>query len=273
MIPSHMSNQDLVITSVQNQRIKDLVRLRKRPQREKAGALLIEGYRELNRALANQYPIRQLYYCPDWYLGENEPGLVAACRAAGAETVCCSRDVFDKIAYKDRPEGLLAVAAPLAKTLADLPVVHPGLYLIAEAIEKPGNLGSILRSADAAGVHGVIVCDHCTDLNNPNVVRSSVGTVFSLPVVEASTQDTLAWLKQHEVKTLAATPSAKALYTDVDMTQDIALVVGTEKFGLSEAWLNGADLPVRIPMLGQIDSLNVACATTLLLYEAVRQRA
>lgn len=267
-----MANTDLVITSLQNSRIKDLVRIRKRPQREKAGALLIEGYRELRRALDNRYPVRALYHCPEWYLGENEPALVEACRAAGAEIVACSREVFAKIAYKDRPEGLLAVAPPLDKTLDDLPDIRPALLLVAEAVEKPGNLGSILRSADAAGVHGVIVCDPCTDLNNPNVVRSSVGTVFSLLVVSASTEDTLAWLRARGIRMLAATPAADRLYTEVDMTADIALVVGTEKFGLSERWMKEADLPVRIPMLGQIDSLNVACATTLLLYEAVRQR-
>ncbi|HMP72626.1 MAG TPA: RNA methyltransferase [Kiritimatiellia bacterium] len=263
---------NLTLTSMQNPRVKRLVRLRKRSQRDDESRLLIEGYREIRRALDNQWPIQELYVCPEQFLGENEPALIEACRRQGGEIVHCSAPVFDKISYKDRPEGLLAVAPRIERGLDDLVLPGRPLLIVAEAIEKPGNLGSILRSADASGVSAVIVCDHCTDINNPNVVRSSVGTLFSVPVVEASTADTLAWLREKGIKILAATPHTDHRYTDVDMTQGVAVVVGTEKFGLSEVWMNHADLKVKIPMLGQIDSLNVACATTLLLYEAVRQR-
>jgi TrmH family RNA methyltransferase len=147
------------------------------------------------------------------------------------------------------------------------------LVIVAEAIEKPGNLGTMLRSADAAGVAAVIVCDRCTDLNNPNVVRASIGTLFALPVVETTSDEALAWLRREGFTVVAATPHTPTLYTDANLRGRTALVLGTEQYGLSERWMREADLKVRIPMLGQADSLNVAAATTILLYESVRQRA
>jgi TrmH family RNA methyltransferase len=245
----------------------------KRPHRDEKNLVLIEGYRELKRALDNQVMPTELFYCPELFQGENEGTLIERCREAGSLLYECSAPVFQKMAYRDRPEGLLALAPQAHRTLDSLALPPNPLLIVAEAIEKPGNLGSILRSADAAGVNAVIVCDRCTDVNNPNVVRSSIGTVFALPVVEAATADALAWLKARGIQILAATPHAEKNYTDVDLTRPAAIVVGTEKFGLSSEWMKQADLQVRIPMLGQIDSLNVACATTILLYEAVRQRA
>ncbi len=260
------------ITSLQNPRLKDLVRLQKRPYRDERGVILVEGYREVKRMLDNARKPLALFFCPAFYQGENEPELVRRCADAGAELFECTAEAFQKVAYRDRPEGLLALTPQVQRTLADLTVPERPLVLVAEAIEKPGNLGSLLRSADAAGVNAVIVCDRCTDIHNPNVVRSSIGTLFSLPVVEASSDEALAWLRERQIRVLAATPHANRNYTACDMTQGIALVVGTEKFGLSSKWMEQADEQVRIPMLGQIDSLNVAAATTLLLYEAVRQR-
>jgi len=143
---------------------------------------------------------------------------------------------------------------------------------VAEAIEKPGNLGTILRSSDAVGVDGLIVCDKCTDVYNPNVVRASVGTLFTVPVYETQGQQTIDWLREHQISIVAATPSAQIEYSQVDLTQPIAIAVGTEQLGLSDLWMKQADIQVRIPMLGVADSLNVAMATTLLLYEALRQR-
>lgn len=267
-----MSTPATKLTSLQNPRVKDVVRLQKRPHRDEQGLLLVEGYREVKRMLDNRRDPTALFYAPSFFQGGNEPALVERCAAAGAELYECTEEVFLKMAYRDRPEGLLALAPQVHGTLADLSLPERPLLLVAESIEKPGNLGSLLRSADAAGVHAVIVCDHCTDINNPNVVRSSVGTLFSLPVVEASSEETLAWLKERGIRILAATPQATREYTEADMTQGVAIVVGTEKFGLSTLWMEQAGEQVRIPMLGQIDSLNVACATTILLYEAVRQR-
>jgi TrmH family RNA methyltransferase len=145
-------------------------------------------------------------------------------------------------------------------------------FVVAEAIEKPGNLGTILRSSDAVGVDGLIVCDRCTDIYNPNVVRASVGTLFTVPVVEASGVETMEWLRRNGIAILAATPSAKKEFTQVDMTKPLAIAVGTEQLGLSALWMDNADIQVKIPMCGVADSLNVAMATTLLLYEALRQR-
>jgi TrmH family RNA methyltransferase len=145
--------------------------------------------------------------------------------------------------------------------------------IVAEAIEKPGNLGTILRSADAAGADGVIVCDRCTDIYNPNVVRASVGTLFTLPVIEAQSCEILAWLNERGVRVVAATPSASEEFTQTDLKGPVAIAVGTEQLGLSKQWMDAADIRVRIPMHGIADSLNVATATTLLLYEVVRQRS
>jgi TrmH family RNA methyltransferase len=264
----------MLITSLQNPRVKDLVRLRDRHGRERDQKLLIEGYRELLRALDAGYPIHELYICPALFQGVNEPALIERCRGAGAEVFETTEPVFGKVAYRERPEGLIGVGPQVHRGLADLvlPAGGSALLLIAEAIEKPGNLGTMLRSADATGVTGLIVCDSCTDIFNPNVVRASTGTLFSVPLAEADPAATIAWLRTHGIRLLAATPHAEARFTDVDLTGPVAIVVGTEQYGLSARWLEACDLRVRIPMLGRADSLNVATATALLLYEAVRQR-
>lgn len=187
-----------------------------------------------------------------------------------------SDKAFQKMSYRDRPDGLLAIAPQKKMTLRDLSIQKKGpqlpFYVVAEAIEKPGNLGTILRSSDAVGVSGLIVCDRCTDIYNPNVVRASVGTLFSVPTVEAEGEETLRWLKEQGVAILAATPQAVHEFTQVDLVRPLAIAVGTEQLGLSERWMQQADLQVRIPMNGIADSLNVAMATTLLLYEVYRQR-
>jgi TrmH family RNA methyltransferase len=264
----------MLITSLQNPRVKDLVRLRDRRGRERDQKLLIEGYRELLRAVVAGYPVHEVYTCPPLFQGVNEPALIERCREAGAEVFETTAAVFEKVAYRERPEGLIGVGPQIHRGLADLvlPADAPALLLIAEAIEKPGNLGTMLRSADATAVTGLIVCDSCTDIFNPNVVRASTGTLFTVPLAEADPEETIAWLQLHRIRILAATPHAQERFTDVDLTGPVALVVGAEQVGLSKRWLEVCDLPVRIPMLGSADSLNVATATALLLYEAVRQR-
>lgn len=259
------------ITSLQNPKIKEVVKLRERRQREKAGKFLIEGYRELLRAVEAGFAIESLFVCPNLFLGSNEPFLIERC---GVQVYSCTETVFQKISYRDRPDGLLAVAPQKHRVLNELTTTEGApFYVVAEAIEKPGNLGTILRSSDATGVDGLIVCDRCTDIHNPNVVRASVGTLFTVPVVEAEGKETLNWLKERNISVLAATPHAEKLYTEVDLTGPLAIAVGTEQLGLSDLWMEQSDIQVRIPMLGTADSLNVATATTLLLYETVRQRA
>ncbi|MCC5832698.1 MAG: RNA methyltransferase [Chlamydiales bacterium] len=256
-----------MITSAQNPKIKLAKKLWKRREREQTQLFLIEGYRELLRAQSAE--IESLFICPELFLGTNEEELI---RRINAPVYPCSESVFRSISYRDRPDGLLAIAKQAHTRLQEIIPSENPFYVVAEAIEKPGNLGTILRSSDATGVDAVIVCDRCTDIHNPNVVRASVGTLFTLPVIEAEGEETLQWLKQQGVAILAATPSAKVEYTKVDLTRGIAIVVGTEQHGLSERWMQGADLQVRIPMLGVADSLNVAMATTLLLYEVIRQQ-
>lgn len=270
-------NDNSEITSVQNPRIKQVVNLRNRSEREETGTFIIEGYRELFRAIGNGQVIQTLYFCPSLFLGTNEGALIEKAERSGTQVLSCNEKVFQKISYRDRPDGLLGVGVQKHLLLSDLKTkletkANPFL-VVAEAIEKPGNLGTILRSSDAVGVDGLIVCDRCTDIFNPNVVRASVGTLFTVPVVEAEGLETLKWLKKQGIKVLAATPSAKLEYTEVDMKGPLAIAVGTEQLGLSEKWMSQADLQVRIPMHGVADSLNVAMATTLLLYEALRQRS
>ena len=257
------------ILSLQNARVKAAVALRDRRDREETGLFLIEGYREIKRALEAKRDIQTLFVCPELFLGVNEDALI---RSSKAQVLECSREVFAKISYRDRPDGLLAIAPQLHLALSDLTLGEIPFLLVAESIEKPGNLGSILRSSDAAGVDAVIVCDPTTDIHNPNVVRSSIGTLFTIPVVEALGDETFAFLKEKKIALVAATPQATKEFTEVDLTVPLAIVVGTEQYGLSENWMNKADIAVRIPMCGVADSLNVASATTLLLYEVLRQR-
>ncbi|MBM3184296.1 MAG: RNA methyltransferase, partial [Chlamydiae bacterium] len=240
-----------------------------RKARDETGLFLIEGYRECKRAVDAGRKIETFFYCEELFLGENEWDLL---KKSKAKTFSCSKEVFEKLSYRDRPDGILAVAPQLHLKLSDLKLSKNPFFVIAESIEKPGNLGTILRSCDAAGVDAVIVSDPTTDIHNPNVVRSSVGTLFTIPVIEADAQEVLSFLKEHKIAIVAATPHTRLEFTEANLRVPLAIAVGTEQYGLSEEWMQKADLKVRIPMFGIADSLNVASATTLLLYEVVRQR-
>ena len=260
------------ITSLQNPRVKQLVKLRERRDRDEAGLFLVEGYREIRRALEKNIRLTELYFCPEWFLGENEPALIEQARQAEAQLFELSKDAFAKVAYRERPDGLLAVAPQWKHALADLKLaVHPFL-LVVESIEKPGNLGTILRSADAAGCDAVIVCDAVTDIFNPNVVRASTGVLFSVPIVVSDSLAVYAWLREKGIRIVATTPDTPNLYTEADLRGPLAIIMGSEQYGLSQFWLKESHQLVRIPMAGQADSLNVAMATIITLFEAVRQR-
>lgn len=261
-----------LITSSQNPRVKQALRLRKRRERDATQRFLIEGYRELLRALAGKQALEILFVCKKLFLGSNEQKLIDDARSRGAQVLECSESVFEKLSYRDRPDGLLATAPIQSRTLTELTLSPTPLVLVAEAIEKPGNLGTILRSADAAGADAVIVCDRCTDVYNPNVVRASTGTLFTQPVVQCSSEECVSWLRKHKIRIAAATPHATQSYTSAPMSGSLAIAVGTEQLGLSDLWMQQADLQVRIPMYGEADSLNVATATTLMLFEARRQQ-
>jgi TrmH family RNA methyltransferase len=265
--------ESLQLTSLQNPRIKNAVKLRQRSHRDGQGLLLVEGYREILRALDNSLAPAELFFCRSLFTGRNEQTVLDRCVAAGARLFECSEPVFRKLAYRDRPEGLLAVMPQVRVPLGSLKLPVNPLLVVAESVEKPGNLGTILRTADAAGVNAVIVCDPCTDINNPNVVRSSIGTLFSLPVVETTTGEALAWLKSHGIRILCSTPHTDRLLTDTDLTGPVAIVLGSEQYGASGSLMESSDMKVRIPMMGQADSLNVASAAAVILFEALRQRS
>lgn len=260
------------ITSLQNPRIKNVVKLHQHRQRRRQGRFLIEGYRALWHMAEQGYPVEEVFACPSLYFGKNEPSLLNQLAASETQVFEVTEEVFLKMAVRGRPEGLLAVAQQHHRRLTEHTPPPNAFYLIAEAVEKPGNLGTLLRSADGAGASGVIVCNPCTDIWHPDVVRGSVGAFFSMPIFECESRAALSWCRQHGIQTLAATPQAETLYTAVDLTGPVAIAVGTEQYGLSDIWLQTADQQVKLPMFGTTNSLNVAVAATLLLYEVVRQR-
>jgi RNA methyltransferase, TrmH family len=262
---------DLEITSPANPRIKQLVALRRRRTREQAGVTLVEGLAEIELALAAGVAPVTLYYCPA--LADPESlGLAATAAAVGAAVVQVSRPVFEKISYREGPDGWLAVVSAVVSSLDNLDLGPRPLVLVCAGLEKPGNLGAILRTADAAGVAAVIAADPVTDWGNPNVVRASKGTVFSVPVAAGTSAQALDWIAARRLAIVAATPDAKQLVTDVDLTGPTAIAVGAEQAGLSSEWLERADHRVRIPMFGRADSLNVSTSAAIITYEAVRQR-
>jgi len=261
------------ITSTANERVKRLVRLRDRRERDRSGRFLVEGFREIGRALEGRVEIEELYMCPELFLGGNEPALVDGVAAAGAEVFLVAEAPFRKISYRDRPEGLVAVARQFPTRLDRLRPDSPALLLVAESIEKPGNLGTMLRTAEAAGAGGLVVCEPTTDPFNPNVVRASLGTLFLVPLAVASTRETISWLHAAGIESFAATPAGAQPHYETDLTGPAALVVGSEQYGLTDAWLQGADHRVVIPMAGSVDSLNAAMSAGILLFEALRQRS
>ena len=259
------------ISSLQNPRIKNLVKLRDRRPRDEQGVFIAEGYRALSRALEKDVVPNECYYSPDWFLGSNEEELLQKAADQGARLFELSKQAFAKVAYRDRPEGLLGVIEQWSHSLESINLGNPPFLLVVEAIEKPGNLGTILRSADAAGVDAVICCDSVTDLFNPNAVRSSTGVLFSMPTVMTSTTEAIEWLESKGIRSVATTPHADQIYTDLNLSGPLAIVMGSEQFGLSETWLDACDEKALIPMAGQADSLNVAMATLITLFEATRQ--
>jgi RNA methyltransferase, TrmH family len=259
------------ITSPANPRIKQLVALRRRRSREQSDVTLVEGHAEIELALAAGVRPRTIYYCPALATPESLP-LAGQAAQRGAAVVQVSRPVFEKISYREGPDGWLAVVPAVSASLDRLQPGPRPLVLVCAGLEKPGNLGAILRTADAAGVAAVIAADAVTDWGNPNVVRASKGTVFSVPVASAPTAEVLDWLTARRLQVVAATPDATRLVTDADLTGPTAVAVGAEQTGLSQEWLERADVRVRIPMFGRADSLNVSTSAAIILYEAVRQR-
>jgi RNA methyltransferase, TrmH family len=264
---------DLVLTSPSNPRLKALVALRRRRTREETGRTLVEGYEELTLALDAGVLPETLYYCPELMLEPSRQlAVVRRASSAGVETVQVARPAFEKAAYREGPDGFLAVVPAVARRCSDLALGPAPLTLLCEGVEKPGNLGAMLRTADAAGVEAVVAADPVTDWGNPNLVRASKGTVFSVPVASDPTPVALDWLDAQGIALVATTPDTDVDHTEVDYTGPVAVAVGTEKYGLTDRVLDRAAYRVRIPMVGRANSLNVATSAAIVLYEAVRQR-
>ncbi len=257
------------ITSCQNPKIKLLLQLQQKSAvRRKAGLFVVEGRRELMHCLEAGYEVNSVYWCPAVEVGtEPIPSLPPSARLFEV-----SKDVYERVAYRGSTEGIIAEVRTRPLTLADLHLGEQPLLVVVERVEKPGNLGAILRSADAARVDAVIVCDPLTDLYNPNLIRSSVGGFFSVPCVACTSEECIRFLKASGIQILTAQLQDSSLYYDTDMRRPTAIVMGTEATGLTDQWRQAADAHIRIPMLGRIDSLNVSVSAAVLMYEAVRQR-
>lgn len=283
------------ITSAQNRKVKELLTLvEKSKARSAAGLFVVEGQRELGHCLDAGFIPETLFICGEvmavqnnvvngaktGHLTENIEGkdgldaLIAKAEALNPHlgVVQIPAFLYEKVAYRGSTEGIIAEVHSVPRSLEDLRLGERPLVMVLESVEKPGNLGAVLRSADAAGADAVIVCDPLTDIWNPNLIRSSVGAVFSVPVAVCTSADAIAFLKKRGIRILTAQLQDSEWYYDTDMTGATALVMGTESTGLTQAWRDSADAHIKIPMLGRLDSLNVSVSAAVLLYEAVRQR-
>lgn len=258
------------ITSLQNIRIKNIIKLGKHKERELQNLFIIEGARELSLAVAGGYNIKSAYICPELFSKTDYPDVLNTIPDNIQFEV--SKAVFEKIAYRTGSDGLLVLAEPKPHRLSDLSMQRNPFIIILESVEKPGNLGAILRTADAARVDAVIICDPSTDLYNPNAVRSSVGCLFTVPIAVCSSHEALDFLKLKKIRSFAAELQASSWYQEADFTQPSAIIMGTEADGLTDFWLKNADSRIKIPMRGKIDSLNVSVSTAVITFEAMRQR-
>ncbi|MFO7653971.1 MAG: RNA methyltransferase [Candidatus Krumholzibacteriia bacterium] len=267
-----MSERLPPLTSLQNPRVKALVKLRQHRERERRRLTLLEEPLVIRRALEAGYPLQEVWVCPERLVDVELADLAAELERAGVPVQEAAGAVLDKVSYRGSSDGLLAVAPQRRRLLADLQLGQRPLLVVLLAVEKPGNLGAVLRTADACGCDAVLVGDPGTDLYNPNVVRASRGALFTVPAVADTAAAVLAFLGERGIVRIAATPDASEPYTGVDLTGPTALVLGPEHGGLSAAHRQECDRAVRVPMLGVVDSLNVATTAAVVLYEALRQR-
>lgn len=290
------------VTSAQNPKIKELLALQEKAKaRREKGLFVVEGRRELGHCIEAGFDVRSVFVCKE-IVGEKEmdeifgyiapsaqrdADIAAAAqhdngiaatdgtlkRKDGPNIIEVPKELYRKIAYREGTEGIIAEVRVRKRNLEDLDLRENPLIIVLESVEKPGNLGAVLRSADACGVDAVIVCDPATDMYNPNLIRASIGAVFSVQTVAAGSEEVIGWLKSRGIKILTAQLQDSELYYDTDMTCGTAIVMGTEATGLTGIWRENADAHIRIPMLGKLDSLNVSVSAAILLYEAVRQRS
>ncbi len=260
------------ITSVQNPRVKKAATLRTRRGRKKQGRIIIDGVREVSRAAESGVELVEVFVCPEVY-GDDGRELAARVSDQAVDVLTVSPTVFQKLAFGSRVEGIVAVAQRPQQSLEDVPVAEDVLVAVLDGVEKPGNVGAVLRSADATGVGALVVADGGIDLYNPNVIRASLGAIFTLPVCAAGRDETLAWLRQHDMRIFATRVDGAIGYTEVSYRGRCAIVLGSEAEGLSDVWDADDITAVSLPMLGTVDSLNVSTTAAVLFYEALRQRA
>ena len=270
------------ITSAQNPKIKNLLLLQEKSKaRREQGLFVVEGRRELEHCLEAGFQVRTVFVCPEvagkrWPVAaghdDNQDSSPSVIPGLTGNLVEIPEALYRMVAYREGTEGILAEVETRTLRLEDLALSEHPLVVVLESVEKPGNLGAVLRSADAARADAVIVCDPLTDLWNPNLIRASIGAVFTVPTVCASSAETIDWLHAHGIRILTAQLQDSSWYYDTDMTGGTALVMGTESTGLTDVWRRAADAHIRIPMLGHLDSLNVSVSAAILLFEAVRQR-
>jgi TrmH family RNA methyltransferase len=261
------------ITSTANPRIKAAAALRERRERDARKLFIIDGAREIARALAGGIQFVEAYICTPLCRSEDAQSVVEGLDILGTPRIEVAENVFAKITFGDRSDGVVVVARTPDWSLDTLDFPTNPLIAVVEHVEKPGNLGAILRTADAAGVSAVIVADGGTDLFNPNCVRASIGTLFSVPVCAAAASDVIDFLTQRQLQVFAAEVSAGTNYTEADFTTGAAIVLGSEARGLSDVWTSAGATPIALPMLGVADSLNVSVTAAVLFYEALRQRS
>jgi len=258
------------ITSIQNPRIKQILQLSKNKERREQGLVAMEGARELGLALDAGYIPESIFLCQEVFSKSEYPSLIN--RLPRERIVEITPAVFDKLAYRENSDGLIALIKPKNHDISNLKISENPFIIILESVEKPGNLGAILRTADASKADAVIVCDPNTDLYNPNVIRSSVGCIFTVQVGIGFSAEILEWLKEKKIESFAAELTSSEWYQESDFTGPSAIIMGTEADGLTNFWLDNANKRIKIPMRGKIDSLNVSVSTAILTFEAMRQR-
>lgn len=258
------------ITSAQNPKIRTLLELQEKSKvRRKEGLFVVEGRRELLHCIEAGYEPYAVFFCPEIISEADFEEVSSRCRCSFFEI---PQQLYDKVAYRGGTEGVIAELRCKDMNLEALKLKENPLVVVLEAVEKPGNLGAVLRSADASGVDAVIVCDPLTDMYNPNLIRSSIGAIFTVPVATATSEETISWLKANGIKIYTAQLQDSEWYYDTDMKDGTAIVMGTEATGLTDCWRKAADAHIKIPMLGRLDSLNVSVSAAILMFEAVRQR-
>lgn len=259
------------ITSPQNPRVKAAVRLREKKDRKKAGVFIVEGAREIARAVARDFQLKELFLCSE-ELSPEAKNLLPQLQLSDDKQLEVTPPVFAKLAMREDKDGLFAIFAEKRHTLAEISDKKNPLFIVLETVEKPGNLGAILRTADGAGVTGVIVLDPSCDIYNPNAIRASVGAIFSVPVIQLPPQEWWSYCAQQKIQTIAATPNTNQTYFDVDYRKPSALFLGSEAHGLTQETMDRCEVKIKIPMAGLGDSLNISVAGAVIIYEAVRQR-